>query len=328
MLTALLRQRLGCEVLSLPTTHLVTHLASAFLPDRPYLVVSFARSGDSPESVATYELVRRQVHNARQLVVTCNRDGALARLAGSDRRALCHVLPEESNDKSLAMTSSFSSMTLAGALLGFLDSWDEAARAVAMASERAERVIREHEAALSAFAKIGFTRACYLGADVLKGTMQEARLKMIELTGGAVAAVFDTFLGIRHGPKVFINGDCAVMASLSDDELVQRYEVDLLRELKSQGQARAVIAVCERATEEIRSLADTCLELRPPASSAGAAATAAGGPFPDLWRFLPDIVAWQILAACKSVDLGLRPDQPSPNGIISRVVSGVTIHTR
>jgi len=264
-------------------------------------------------------------------VITCNRDGALARLAGADRGALCHVLPEESNDKSLAMTSSFSSMALAGALLGFLGSWDEAARAVSMAKDRAARVVREHEAALSVFARIGFTRACYLGADVLKGTMQEARLKMIELTGGAVAAVFDTFLGIRHGPKVFIQGDCAVMASVSNDELVQRYEVDLLRELKSQGQARAVIVVCERATEEIRSLADTCLELRPPAPQTGASTGAAapdGAGLPDLWRFLPDIVAWQILAACKSVELGLRPDQPSPNGIISRVVSGVTIHTR
>ncbi len=329
-LVPLLRQQLGCEVLSVPTTHLVTHLQSAFLPDRPYLVVSFARSGDSPESVATYELVRGRIREARQLVITCNRDGALARLAAADSQAFCHLLPEESNDQSLAMTSSFSSMALAGAALGYLDAWDGAKRAVEQASARADRIIHEHEARLSAFAASGFTRACYLGSNVLRGAVQEARLKMIELTGGAVAAIFDSFMGIRHGPKVFINSDCAVMASLSDDELVQRYELDLLRELKAQGQARSVIAVCERVSDEIREVSDAYLELRP-AANAGAGRPAAGaGPaisLPDHWRFLPDIVAWQILAACRSVELGLSPDQPSPNGIISRVVSGVTIHS-
>ena len=44
----------------------------------PTLLVSFARSGDSPESVAAAELADQLLSDVHHLVLTCNADGRLA----------------------------------------------------------------------------------------------------------------------------------------------------------------------------------------------------------------------------------------------------------
>src|SRR5690606_23042802 len=100
-----LQRRLKRAVRSISTTSFVTH-PQVFLPGHHYTVLSFARSGNSPESMATFNLVRQLCPAARQIVITCNRDGALAQAAAADERALALVLPEETNDRSLVMTSS------------------------------------------------------------------------------------------------------------------------------------------------------------------------------------------------------------------------------
>ena len=54
------------------TTDLVTHAKSLILKDCPTLVVSFARSGNSPESVEAVRLVNKYVADVKHLVITCN----------------------------------------------------------------------------------------------------------------------------------------------------------------------------------------------------------------------------------------------------------------
>ena len=116
---AVLRRRLNREVRSVPTTHFVTHGGSIFLPGRDYVVVSIARSGNSPVSLDTYRRAAREFPRVKQIVVTCNHKGQLAQLAASG--SLLIVLPPETNDKSLAMTSSFSSLALAGLSFAHLE---------------------------------------------------------------------------------------------------------------------------------------------------------------------------------------------------------------
>ncbi len=310
-----LRARLGREVLAVPTTQIVTHPGAAFIPGQRYLVVSFARSGDSPESMATWNIVRETVPLARQLAITCNAGGALAAAAAADPRSLAILLPPESNDRSLAMTSSWSSMALAGMALGWLHEWEALEAGVKAAAAAAAAILAGHGAEIAAAVDLAFTRACFLGSGALAGMMREARLKMIELTAGRVAAVHDSFMGIRHGPQVFIDDDCLVAASLSSDPRVLRYEMDLLRELQGKRQGRGVLALCLRAPKDLAGLATRTIELAPDS-----------GELAEEWRVLTDIVAWQALATSRSISLGLAPDRPSATGIINRVVSGVTIY--
>jgi tagatose-6-phosphate ketose/aldose isomerase len=312
---AALRRRLGDEVATVPTTHFLTHCDSVFLPTRDYLLVSFARSGDSPESLATFKMVAERFPRVKQAVITCNKDGGLARLAADSRDCLCMLLPEQTNDKSLAMTSSFSSLALAGLSLGFAEAPAELATMVEKAATGARRIMAEYGDLLAELARLPFTRACYLGSNALLGCMHEARLKMQEMTAGRVASCFDSFLGLRHGPQVFVNGECVVIASLSSDPAVRRYERDLLRELREKKQGIGTLVICDRAEREIREVASAVIELYP-----------SGEPLEDDCRVLTDVVACQILAAFKSIQLGLSPDNPSPDGIINRVVAGITVY--
>jgi tagatose-6-phosphate ketose/aldose isomerase len=310
-----LRRKLATEVVTIPTTHFLTHCESVFLPARDYLLVSFARSGDSPESVATFQQVAERFPRVKQMVITCNKDGRLARLAAESRDSLCILLPEQTNDKSLAMTSSFSSLALAGLSLGFANAPALFPPLVEKAAAGARRLIAEYGDLLSDFARLPFARVCYLGSNTLLGCMQEARLKMQEMTAGRVASAFDSFLGLRHGPQVFVNGECVVVASLSSNPSVRRYERDLLRELRDKKQGIGTLVICGRAEREIRDLASAVIELYPVEE-----------PLDDDYRVLTDIVACQILAVFKSVQLGLSPDNPSPDGIINRVVAGITVY--
>jgi len=310
-----LRSRLKREVQSIPTTHLVTHAAPMFVPGRPYVLLSFARSGNSPESVATYNAVQRACPGIRQLVITCNPNGALARAARSDDRALCIEMPEETNDESLVMTSAFSTMAFAAIGLCFLDDLDALRTIAGQLGAAANRIIHTCGDLLSDFAGRDFVRACFLGSNALFGAMQECHLKMLEMTEGRVAARFDSFLGLRHGPQVFVNDACIVVAALSSDPRIRRYEMDMLRELKTKEQGCGTLVICDRATDEIRAVCTSAIELFPD-----------GVPVHDDFRVMTDVVAGQILGVFTSMKVGLKPDNPSAGGTINRVVQGVVIY--
>jgi tagatose-6-phosphate ketose/aldose isomerase len=310
-----LRKRLRREVISVPTTHLVTHASSILVPGNDYTVLSFARSGNSPESIATYERIKQIAPQAGHMVITCNKDGALAKAAGRDDSAHCILLPEETNDRALAMTSSFSTMALSGIGLSFMDDLDGFASLSARLGDAANRVISSYGDMISDYADRPFTRACFLGSNSLFGAMQECHLKMQEMTEGKVACRFDSFLGLRHGPQVFVDDACVVPAALATDPLVRKYELDMLRELKAKGQGCGTLVICDRASREIQDVATDVVELFPNSD-----------PVDDDFRVMTDVVVGQILATMKSLHLGLKPDTPSESGTIHRVVQGVVIY--
>ncbi len=110
-LAPLLDQRLAARVDAVPTTDLVSAPRLYLDPAQPLLLVSFGRSGNSPESLAAVGLVESLVEDARHLVVTCNAQGALTTVP--TRNSMTLLLPEETHDTSFAMTSSFSCMLYA-----------------------------------------------------------------------------------------------------------------------------------------------------------------------------------------------------------------------
>ena len=310
----LLKNRLRREVVSIPTTHLVTHADCSFASTQSYAVISFARSGNSPESLATLERVRRFRPDARHIIITCNANGALARAAAVDDRTLCLVLPEETNDRSLVMTSSFSTMALTAAALGYVDSLDEFGSISSRLSGGARRIFAQTDK-LKSFAEQSYTRACFLGSGTLFATMQECQLKLQEMTEGRVASRYESFLGLRHGPQVFVNPDCVVVAGLASDPSVRRYELDMLRELKEKRQGRSTLVICDQVSPEVEAVADQIIDLFPE-----------GNPVPDPFRIMTDAVVGQLLGMFKSLAIGLKPDNPSSTGVINRVVQGVVIH--
>lgn len=303
-----LTPRLGCRVEAIATTDITCAPHLYLDPDCPTLLVSFARSGDSPESVAAVDLAERIVRECHHLAITCNQDGKLAgRMRDvANGRTLC--LPEATHDRGFAMTSSFTAMTLAAwGLLG----GGEMATAVERIAASVEHVLGESRAQVAALADQGFDRVVYLGSHVLKGIACEAALKLLELTDGGVMAMHDTPLGFRHGPKTFVTPDTLAVLFLSNDAHSRRYDLDLARELVADGRARTVLLI-DAQSNDIHGAVGVQL--------AGLEGSS------DVELLFAHIAVAQLLAFTMSLAHGLTPDQPSRSGTVNRVVQGVRIH--
>jgi len=284
-----------------------------WLPRRtPTLLVSFARSGNSPESLAAVELAESCVEDCAQLIVTCNSEGALYRRAQTTARSYPILLPEASNDRSFAMTSSFTGMLLAAAM-AFGEIAPDSGR-TRLLTRVAPQVLPGCMPLLEDLVRSDFERIVYLGSNALEGLAREAALKMLELTDGKVVAAADTPLGFRHGPKTILNGKSLVIVLLSNDPYTRRYEVDLLNELRRDQVAARVVALC---TSPVTGQHRDDVLLAPAADGALAS---------DLESCFPYAIFAQSLALLRSLSVGVRPDSPNAAGTVSRVVQGVSIY--
>lgn len=99
------------RALAVPTTDLLVD-AERYLAAVD-TIISLARSGDSPESVAVVERIRTLRPDIPQLAIVCNEDGGLSH-SGLDGLI---VLDPRTNDHSLVMTSAFSNLVVAGLAL-------------------------------------------------------------------------------------------------------------------------------------------------------------------------------------------------------------------
>lgn len=309
-LAPFLRRHLNRRVEAIPTTDLLSGPEQYFQADVPTLLVSFGRSGGSPESVAVVELADRILTECYQLVVTCNDEGALYQYCSGRRNALALLLPPETHDKSFAMTSSFTAMLMAAWLV--FCGGESRADTVAAIARSVQGVLDRHDAMLKGLAGESYQRVVYLGSNGFKGLAREAALKLLEMTDGAVAAISDSPLGFRHGPKTFISADTLVFVLMSSDPYTRRYDLDLLHELRVDARAGRVIAITSQASDAAAS--GDCLLID------GASLAA------DAGLCFPYIVCGQLYAFHRSLVLGNTPDQPSRSGTVSRVVRGVTIH--
>lgn len=303
-----LSARLGRRVEAIATTDLLTAPAARLGGSAALLLVSFARSGNSPESVAALDLAEHTLAGrVRHLVITCNRDGALALRARAAGNACALLLPEAAHDRGFAMTSSFSAMLLAAALA--FDALDAAG--VSRLASRAEALLPQAAALAQDLVDAGFERVVYLGSNELRGLASEAALKLLELSDGRIVAAADSTLGFRHGPKTILNARTLVVVLPSNDGYARAYDVDLLRELARDGRAGRVLALAGRDD----GLGDTGQLIVPGMRSAT-----------DLELVPMHALFAQSFALLQSLALGLTPDRPDATGSVNRVVQGVTIH--
>lgn len=301
----LLRQ--GRRADAVPTTDLVSGPDRYFQRAAPTLVVSFARSGSSPESVAAVALADQLVDEVHHLVITCNEAGQLYQMTQDRANALAILLPDATHDRGFAMTTSFTSMLLAAALAFRVLAPGAAARLAPAAAQVGARALP----LLTQLVAGAFRRVVYLGSNELRGLAREAALKLLELSDGQVVAIHDSPLGFRHGPKTIVDDQTLVVVLLSNDPQARRYDLDLLRELRADRRAGRVLALDARADDAIGD---------------DAFVFTGAHDAQDLELALPYIVFCQSFAYLRSLSLGVRPDTPSMSGTVNRVVRGVTIY--
>lgn len=293
------------------TTNIVSHPQDYFNASNTSLVISFARSGNSPESCAALDLADKFSGKCFHLIITCDKNGALAKFESSNPTYV-FLLPEGANDKGLAMTGSYSGMLLTGLMTAYIYQKQKIREQVTLLIKAAENLLSNDLVTIKKIAEKNFKRAVFLGSGSLFGTAREAALKLQELTDGNIVSKEDTYLGLRHGPKAVIDEDTLVVYFFSNNDYVKKYEEDLVNNMKSGNDAMFQLGVSENF-KEIMSLdaqvnfgVDSKIEE----------------------DFLPvcAILAGQLLGFYKSLQLGLMPDNPSVDGSISRVVTGVNIY--
>lgn len=304
-----LAKSLRTRVDAVATTDLVSNPTQYFAEELPTLLVSFARSGNSPESIAATDLAEELLgrHLVHHLVVTCDPAGKLAMKHGDQQNSFVVLMPAEANDEGFAMTSSFTSMLLA-CLLIFNGRNDQAIQALSAA---VSNILSAKEKDVEQLAHRAGDKIVYLGSGSLTGLARESALKLLELTAGQVITYFDSALGFRHGPKAVIDEATLVIVFVSSDHYTSRYDIDIVSELRRDlGDDHVVtISVSPAGTVDapgwvLEGLAD----------------------LDDAYLAAAYVVFAQLFGLHCSLRLGAAPDNPFPDGDVNRVVKGVTIH--
>lgn len=309
-----LNKKLNYKVKSYATTDITASPENYISKDKPTLLISFGRSGNSPESIGALDSAEAVSDNIYHLFVTCNKNGALSKRALNNKKCLAINLTDETHDQSFAMTSSFTNMYLAVLLVFNIDNIKEIKNEISVIMTNANTLVNER---FDYFKKVvdeyDFDRIVYLGSNTLKGIAQESALKMLELTAGKVVTMYDTPLGFRHGPKSIVDDKTLTVIFLSDFEYTRKYEIDLLKEMSLQRKGNKILVISNKKYVDVNNLADFYY-------------TFDSSYLDNVFVGLDYIVCAQLIALFKSLSLDITPDNPCPTGEVNRVVKGVTLY--
>jgi len=302
--------RIGVEVVD--GGALLTRGLAAMAAVRPAMVVSLARSGNSGESVGAVSLLLESAPEVRHLIITCNGEGGLAKALPGDTV----VLDPRTNDRSLVMTSSFTNLVLAARFLGLLEEPERYRSICSKLAAIGQDLLARHSGTLERAARADFDRVVYLGSAVGWSVGRECSLKMLEMTAGRIATIAETYLGLRHGPMSFISSRTLVVCFLSSDPHLREYESDLIRELNRKRLGAMKLLVGENIDRDLLTDGDQAIEL-PGLAQVG-----------DDDAAVLHVTVGQLLAFFRCIEEGLKPDAPSENGVINRVVEDFPIYRR
>lgn len=308
-----LAKKLGKRVEAIATTDFVSNPDEYIDENANTLLVSYARSGNSPESVGTYDLFEKKVKNLAHIVVTCNKEGELAKKSQEKEGNLVLIMPEKSNDKSFAMTSSFTCMTLATLLLFDIANLEKNKKIVEELATKGQASLDNQWKDAKSISDLGAERIVYVGSGALKGLCHEMALKNLELTSGKQVTVCESILGFRHGPKSIINNNTLVIFLCSTNYYTALYDYDLIKEVYNDEGTQKVAVLSYFDRENLKEISHKYI-------------TANGSKLDDTFIAFNYIILGQMISFFNSLRLEISPDNPRPDGTVNRVVQGVIIH--
>lgn len=311
-----LTRLLNKKVEAIATTDLVANPQNYFIKDIPTLLISFARSGNSPESIHAVKLANEIVKELYQVIITCNENGKLALKTKEDEKSLLLLMPPQTNDLGFAMTSSFTTMVLSCIGVFNIDKIEYLMEDTKKLSKSVENFIEINLEQINKLANEDFERIIYLGSGTSKGISRESALKVLELTAGNVNASYDTPLGFRHGPKSVINDESITIIYISNESYTRLYDLDLVKEMLAHRKKDKVILIGANIEQKLKDKADYVFNIENIDY------------YIENEALLPlqQIMFGQILSFLKSKKLGITPDNPCPTGEVNRVVQGVILH--
>jgi len=310
-----LNTKLNHKVKSYGTTDIVETPKNFLSETKPTLLVSYGRSGNSPESMAAIGVANKVCKNIKHLVITCNPNGAMSVDGRKDPNAFVIDLTPETHDKSFAMTSSYSNMYLASLLALTLDEFDQNEKELKEIIDVTQKFIDEgYKTLMPLIEGFDYKRLVYLGANTLKGVAQESALKTLELCAGKVTTSFDTPMGFRHGPKSIINPETLTVVYVGDNLYQRQYERDIILEMSKERNGNKILVVSSHEDKELENASDCFVNFNIPSRHN------------NVFLGLAYITVAQALGMLKAIHIGNTPDNPCASGTVNRVVKGVIIY--
>lgn len=304
---------LSRTVEAIPTTDIVSNPQDLIYEDVPTILVSFARSGNSPESVGAFDLFNN-IKEIAHLVFTCNPDGALAKKSIDGANNLRILMPTDSDDKGFAMTGSFSCMMLSALLAFDIHHLDANKKIIEFIANQGEQILETGWAAVKQICGTNPSRMVYLGSGFLQNLAQELMLKNLELTNGNIVATHESILGYRHGPKTFTNDETVIIVMISQHAYTHKYDIDLIKEMFNDDGKHQVVVLDYGNHPELKSICHQYYAID-------------GAKVPSIFTVFNYLLYGQMIGLYNSIRLGFTADNPVPSGAVNRVVKGVTIHS-
>lgn len=310
-----LSKKLGLRMESIATTDIVASPENYLKADIPTILVSCARSGNSPESLGAYQLAGQIIKDLNHIVITCNEDGYLAKECMNNENNLLLLMPKASDDKGFAMTGAFTCMLLTSLFVFEMNNFDNNAKVIETVVKRGTSILVTKIPEILELVNLGYERIVYLGSSSLEGLSKEASLKSLELSSGRIYSVAESTLAFRHGPKSMVNDKTLVFLFVSSDDYTRKYDVDLINEIVTDKGTQKVVPIVQ-ASDWYRS--DNAFRILLAGDD--------GVIIDDAYAALDYILYAQLFAFFNSVSLGIPTDNPRPDGTLNRVVQGVTIY--
>lgn len=298
---------------AIPSTDIVSNPYMYLKKERKTILVNFARSGNSPESVASVNLANELLDDVFHVFITCNPEGELAKISKQSENTLTLLMPEGSNDKAFAMTSSFTCMVISAMLLFDVDNFEKNIEELSTTVESAEKIIEKAYDTLKENIDFDFDRIIYLGSGPYKGLAKEAALKLLELTRGKVVGYCESSMGFRHGPKSIVNDKTISFVMLPIEKYAYKYDFDIAKEMyHDEGEHRVVVYTME-SNEDLENNADQVISVETKLDN-------------EIYLGLLYLLFAQVFALHASIKYEINPDHPNPSGAVNRVVKGVYIY--
>ena len=312
----MIAEELGQETENIHTTDIIS-APSATLFDRPTLLISYARSGESPESCAAIRFAEKKIKNLYHIIIVCDKNSTLAKTGQALPKAIVVDMPEETCDKGFAMTSSVSCMVLATWCIFHYKSAQAYTDYIRKLADSVERQMQSLYDQAMEIAKVDYRRIIWLGSSALKGLAREACVKSMELTDGYVHAGYDAPTGFRHGPKTVINDETLTVHFISNLPCTRQYDIDLMKEMIAEKGKNTIVSVkaasyaqCNTA-EDFEVVYEDAKEL--PENT-------------EMGNYIFSLIFAQLLSMHKSLEKGFTTDHPCAGGQVNRVVQGIIIY--
>lgn len=312
----LLANELGIRTEAVHSTDIVSAPESTLF-DVPTLLISYGRSGESPESKAAISFASKRIKNLYNIVIVCNSNSTLADMGRRMEKSMVLEMPPESCDKGFAMTSSVSCMVMATWCLFHYKEMEQYAVYIRQIAGCISGQMDEMAAKAEEIAKNDYRRIIWLGTGALKGLAREGAIKSMELSNGYVHAGYDAPTGFRHGPKTVINDETITVHFISNLDYSMKYDVDLANEIIHEKEKNIVVTVKPESKKDATRGEDYEVIYKIPALLPADT---------EIGAYIGSLVFTQLLSMMKSLDKGYLTDNPCSSGKVNRVVKGIVIY--